>query len=118
MFILKRSSVLRNGIRAFSHFEQGDFCMLRQVKTNKKSFVGPLEAASEKGVRGGAIAHDSIIGKQPRSIIRTGNGKVQASFNKELLFIFYKIVLDIWHIFPLWKSKDNKKIQMDRANFL
>ncbi|KAG2201264.1 hypothetical protein INT47_006767 [Mucor saturninus] len=63
-------------MRGYSQFEQGDFCMLRQVKTNKKFFVGPLEAASEKGVKGGAIAHDSIIGKQPRSIIRTGNDSV------------------------------------------
>lgn len=77
MFMLKRSLTWRrHGIRTYSQFEQGDFCMLRQVKTNKKFFVGPLEVASEKGVKGGAIAHDSIIGKQPRSIIRTDNGKL------------------------------------------
>lgn len=80
MFLLKRSKPLRHGIRTFTQFEQGDFCMLRQVKTNKKFFVGPLEAAIEKNVKGGAIAHDSIIGKVPRSIIRTDNGKFMKHF--------------------------------------
>lgn len=50
--------------------------MLRQVRSNKKFFVGPLEKSSERGVKGGQIAHDSIIGKKPRSVIRTANGKV------------------------------------------
>jgi tRNA (adenine57-N1/adenine58-N1)-methyltransferase len=49
--------------------------MLRQVRSNKKFFVGPLEKSSERGVKGGQIAHDSVIGKKPRSVIRTANGK-------------------------------------------
>lgn len=48
--------------------------MLRQVKSNKKIFVGPLEQSGERGVKGGIIRHDSIIGKKPRSVIREDNG--------------------------------------------
>lgn len=48
--------------------------MLRQVKSNKKIFVGPLEQTGERGVKGGIIRHDSIIGKKPRSVIREDNG--------------------------------------------
>lgn len=51
--------------------------MLRQVKTNKKIFIGPLEVAGERGMKGGNITHDSIIGKEPRSIIRTTSGKYE-----------------------------------------
>lgn len=76
--ISKRSSnvltSLSRGLRSYNTFEQGDFCMLRQVRSNKKFFVGPLEQTGERGVKGGAIAHDSIIGKKPRSVIRTANG--------------------------------------------
>jgi tRNA (adenine57-N1/adenine58-N1)-methyltransferase len=49
--------------------------MLRQVRTNKKFFVGPLKEAGERGVKGGVIAHDSILGQKPRTVIQTGNGK-------------------------------------------
>lgn len=70
-------SNLSRGLRTYSTFEQGDFCMLRQVRSNKKFFVGPLEQTGQRGVRGGNIAHDSIIGKKPRSVIRTANGKLR-----------------------------------------
>lgn len=50
--------------------------MLRQVKSNKKIFVGPLEQTGERGVKGGIIRHDSIIGKKPRSVIREDNGSI------------------------------------------
>jgi tRNA (adenine57-N1/adenine58-N1)-methyltransferase len=79
LFISRRSlnliTTFSHGFRRYNTFEVGDFCMLRQVRSNKKFFVGPLEQASERGVKGGAIAHDSIIGKKPRSVIRTANGK-------------------------------------------
>lgn len=64
-------------VRFYKTFEQGDFCMLRQVKSNKKVFVGPLEETGERGVKGGAIAHSSIIGKPVRSVIRTKDGNKQ-----------------------------------------
>ena len=62
-------------LRSYATFEQGDFCMLRQLKTNKKMFVGPLEEAGERGLRGGKITHADIIGKKPRSVINTQDGK-------------------------------------------
>lgn len=58
-------------VRYHSTFEQGDFCILRLVKSNKKTFVGPLEEAGERTVRGGTIPHSSIIGKSPRTILHT-----------------------------------------------
>lgn len=70
----KALTSLSKQLRRYNTFEQGDFCMLRQVRSNKKFFVGPLEQTGERGVKGGAIAHDSIIGKKPRSVIRTANG--------------------------------------------
>lgn len=81
--VSKRSSKIfpsiSRGFRTYSTFEQGDFCMLRQVRSNKKFFVGPLEQTGQRGVKGGNIAHDSIIGKKPRSVIRTANGKLKKS---------------------------------------
>ncbi|KAI9271090.1 S-adenosyl-L-methionine-dependent methyltransferase [Helicostylum pulchrum] len=68
-------TLARQSVRSFTTFEQGDFCMLRQVKTNKKFFIGPLEETGERGMKGGNISHDNIIGKKPRSIIRTSNEK-------------------------------------------
>ncbi|KAI8053153.1 S-adenosyl-L-methionine-dependent methyltransferase [Gilbertella persicaria] len=58
-------------IRSFYTFEQGDFCMLRQLKSSKKIFVGPLEQAGTRSLRGGVVAHDDIIGKKTRSILNT-----------------------------------------------
>jgi tRNA (adenine57-N1/adenine58-N1)-methyltransferase len=81
-----QSLLNRNGlIRHFNTFEPGDFCMLRQVRSNKKFFVGPLEKANSRGVKGGNIAHDDIIGKKPRSVIRTGNG--EKMFKKSFVYI-------------------------------
>ncbi|KAI8350621.1 S-adenosyl-L-methionine-dependent methyltransferase [Choanephora cucurbitarum] len=71
---LRNCSTLRGvckQFRSYATFEQGDFCMLRQLKTNKKMFVGPLEEAGERGLRGGKITHADIIGKKPRSVINT-----------------------------------------------
>jgi tRNA (adenine57-N1/adenine58-N1)-methyltransferase len=77
MFTFSQRSLARSikHVRHYKTFEQGDFCMLRQVKSNKKFFVGPLEQTGERGVKGGAIAHTNIIGKAPRSVIRTEDGK-------------------------------------------
>ncbi|CAO0795255.1 unnamed protein product [Mucor circinelloides] len=71
--MLRHLSKAFKGKRGYHTFELGDFCMLRQVKSNKKVFVGPLEQSGERGVRGGIIRHDSIIGKKPRSVIREDN---------------------------------------------
>lgn len=77
--MLRHISKAFKGNRGYHTFEQGDFCMLRQVKSNKKFFVGPLEETGERGVKGGNIRHDSIIGKKPRSVIRPGSGKEKKS---------------------------------------
>lgn len=79
-------TLARQSVRLFTTFEQGDFCMLRQVKTNKKFFIGPLEVTGERGMKGGNISHDNIIGKKPRSIIRTSNGKSSKQKQKEVIF--------------------------------
>ncbi|KAI8985788.1 S-adenosyl-L-methionine-dependent methyltransferase [Pilobolus umbonatus] len=58
-------------LRQYTTFKTGDYCMLRQVKSNKKFFVGPLEETGQRGVKGGIIPHSDIIGKSVRSVIRS-----------------------------------------------
>lgn len=67
-------------IRLFTTFKEGDFCMLRQVRSNKKFFAGPLCLGGEKGAKEGMISHDSIIGKKPRSLIKINSGIYMAHF--------------------------------------
>lgn len=54
--------------------------MLRQVRSNKKFFAGPLCLGGEKGAKEGMISHDSIIGKKPRSLIKINSGIYMAHF--------------------------------------
>ncbi|KAI8370345.1 S-adenosyl-L-methionine-dependent methyltransferase [Radiomyces spectabilis] len=54
-----------------STFQAGDFCILRNVKSNKKYFVGPLEADAKRDLRGAIVPHSDIIGQSPRAIVRT-----------------------------------------------
>ncbi|KAI7901789.1 S-adenosyl-L-methionine-dependent methyltransferase [Cokeromyces recurvatus] len=72
--IIKRSfqSITRS-IRHYSTFEVGDFCMLRKVRSDKKMFIGPLEHEGKRDVQRGIITHDAIIGKKPRTVIKTHN---------------------------------------------
>ncbi|KAF7721404.1 hypothetical protein EC973_004710 [Apophysomyces ossiformis] len=56
--------------RTASTFRQGDFCMLRNVRTNKKFFIGPLEHDGRRDLKGGIIAHEQVIDKPVRSIIQ------------------------------------------------
>lgn len=61
-------------MRYFTTFQEGDFCMLRQVRSNKKIFAGPLCPGGQRGTKEGVISHDCIIGKKPRSLIKLHNG--------------------------------------------
>lgn len=61
-------------MRYFTTFQEGDFCMLRQVRSNKKIFAGPLCPGGQRGTKEGVISHDCIIGKKPRSLIKINNG--------------------------------------------
>lgn len=98
--MLRHISKAFKGNRGYHTFEQGDFCMLRQVKSNKKFFVGPLEETGERGVKGGNIRHDSIIGKKPRSVIRPGNGKekkmahTKKKKNSCIVFRLFRLFID------------------------
>lgn len=96
--MLRHLSKAFKGKRGYHTFELGDFCMLRQVKSNKKVFVGPLEQSGERGVRGGIIRHDSIIGKKPRSVIREDNGisNTQQEENSCIIQTFSFIYRSIW----------------------
>ncbi|KAG0737145.1 hypothetical protein G6F57_007172 [Rhizopus arrhizus] len=60
-------------MRYFTTFQEGDFCMLRQVRSNKKIFAGPLCPGGQRGTKEGVISHDCIIGKKPRSLIKINN---------------------------------------------
>ncbi|KAG1056166.1 hypothetical protein G6F43_001933 [Rhizopus delemar] len=60
-------------MRYFTTFQEGDFCMLRQVRSNKKIFAGPLCPGGQRGTKEGVISHDCIIGKKPRSLIKLHN---------------------------------------------
>ncbi|KAI9021020.1 S-adenosyl-L-methionine-dependent methyltransferase [Phycomyces nitens] len=57
-----------------STFQAGDFCMLRDVRNNKKFFVGPLEVDSKRDIKGAIIAHADVINKPARTIIRAHKG--------------------------------------------
>ncbi|KAI9478889.1 MAG: S-adenosyl-L-methionine-dependent methyltransferase [Benjaminiella poitrasii] len=59
--------------RSYNTFELGDFCMLRKVRSNKRIFIGPLEQDGKRDVMGGFISHNSIIGQNPRAVIKTQN---------------------------------------------
>ncbi|KAI8338861.1 S-adenosyl-L-methionine-dependent methyltransferase, partial [Chlamydoabsidia padenii] len=54
-------------------FEQGDFCILRNMKTSRKYFIGPLEQEGLRNVKGGTILHSQLLGAPVRSIIKTDN---------------------------------------------
>ncbi|KAI8987680.1 S-adenosyl-L-methionine-dependent methyltransferase [Mycotypha africana] len=62
---------LKKFIRNYSSFQYGDFCMLRQTKSNKTYFVGPLEAGNQKSIKGVPVYHDEIVGKRPRTVLTT-----------------------------------------------
>ncbi|ORX49135.1 S-adenosyl-L-methionine-dependent methyltransferase [Hesseltinella vesiculosa] len=57
--------------RWYSSFQQGDFCILRHVKTNRRYFIGPLEEQGHKNVQGGTIYHRDVLGAPVRAIMRT-----------------------------------------------
>lgn len=65
----------RNVARRFFTFEAGDFCMLREMRSNRKYLIGPLEEGMQKDHKGGRINHEDLMGKPIRSIVRTHNGK-------------------------------------------
>lgn len=60
--------------RRFFTFEAGDFCMLREMRSNRKYLIGPLEQGMQKDHKGGRINHEDLMGKPIRSIVRTHNG--------------------------------------------
>ena len=60
--------------RSFSTFQAGDFCMLRELKSNRKYLVGPLEEGQHKDHKGGIIPHTQLMGMDVRSTVRTHNG--------------------------------------------
>ena len=64
-----------NVARRFFTFQAGDFCMLREMKSNRKYLIGPLEQGMQKDHKGGRINHEELMGKPIRSIVRTHNGK-------------------------------------------
>lgn len=64
----------RNVARRFFTFEAGDFCMLREMRSNRKYLIGPLEEGMQKDHKGGRINHEDLMGKPIRSIVRTHNG--------------------------------------------
>ncbi|CEG67030.1 hypothetical protein CU097_010849 [Rhizopus azygosporus] len=70
----KLSPVILKGLCRFSTFQEGDFCILRNVKNNKIFFTGPLCSNGQRGVADGSISHESIIGKKPRSRIVVDKG--------------------------------------------
>ncbi|KAI9281611.1 S-adenosyl-L-methionine-dependent methyltransferase [Sporodiniella umbellata] len=76
----RRSTFALQQVRLFTTFQEGDFCMLRQVRSNKKLFAGPLLPGGERGTKEGVILHDSIIGKPPRSLFKVNGGVYMAHF--------------------------------------
>ncbi|KAI7867094.1 S-adenosyl-L-methionine-dependent methyltransferase [Spinellus fusiger] len=58
----------------YGTFQHGDFCMLRDVRNNKKFFVGPLETDSSRNVKGVLIAHTDILHQPARTIVRGHKG--------------------------------------------
>ncbi|KAI9315859.1 S-adenosyl-L-methionine-dependent methyltransferase [Dichotomocladium elegans] len=55
----------------YTTMQAGDFCILREIKSNRKYLIGPLEAGQIKDHKGGVIDHADVIGKPVRSIVRT-----------------------------------------------
>ena len=72
--------------RPFSTFQAGDFCMLRELKSNRKYLVGPLEEGQHKDHKGGIIPHTQLMGMGVRSTVRTHNGMF--GINEMDLFFF------------------------------
>ncbi|CDS08781.1 hypothetical protein LRAMOSA10142 [Lichtheimia ramosa] len=47
--------------------------MLREMRSNRKYLIGPLEQGMQKDHKGGRINHEDLMGKPIRSIVRTHN---------------------------------------------
>ncbi|KAI7850931.1 S-adenosyl-L-methionine-dependent methyltransferase [Circinella umbellata] len=71
--------------RLFSTFQAGDFCMLRELKSNRKYLIGPLEEGQHKDHRGGIIPHTQLMGMEVRSTVRTHNGVTGFMLHKPTL---------------------------------
>ncbi|KAI8136721.1 S-adenosyl-L-methionine-dependent methyltransferase [Fennellomyces sp. T-0311] len=69
----------------YSTLREGDFCMLRELKSNRKYLVGPLEVGQHKDHKGGLIPHGELIGMSVRSTIRTHNGATGFMIHKPTL---------------------------------